>query len=98
MQIGSQLLEECKESLIHFMKEHIHVFAFSKKDLIEVSPKVAEHWLNMDLGKRLVKYKLRSFSAQKVEIMRTEVDKLLKVGQIREIQFSEWVANVVIVP
>ncbi|XP_057529887.1 uncharacterized protein LOC130808429 [Amaranthus tricolor] len=44
-----------------------------------------------------VKQKLRHQGVERVKAEREEVDKLLKAGFIRECQYSEWLANVVLV-
>ncbi|KAL2250206.1 UNVERIFIED_CONTAM: Retrovirus-related Pol polyprotein from transposon [Sesamum indicum] len=42
--------------------------------------------------------KKRSFGSDKNEIIRKEVDKLLKAGYVSEIQYTDWLSNVVVVP
>ncbi|KAL2231990.1 UNVERIFIED_CONTAM: Retrovirus-related Pol polyprotein from transposon opus [Sesamum indicum] len=45
-----------------------------------------------------VQQRKRSFGSDKNEIIRQEVDKLLKVGYVSEIQYTNWLSNVVLVP
>ena len=39
----------------------------------------------------------RKFNEEKHQVIQEETEKLLKVGHIREIQYPEWLANVVLV-
>ncbi|KAL0415904.1 UNVERIFIED_CONTAM: Pro-Pol polyprotein [Sesamum latifolium] len=45
-----------------------------------------------------VKQKKRHFGPEKDKIIQVEIDKLVAAGHIKEIQFLEWLSNVVIVP
>ncbi|KAL0463086.1 UNVERIFIED_CONTAM: hypothetical protein Slati_0196200 [Sesamum latifolium] len=47
---------------------------------------------------RPIKQKKRHFIPEKDKIIQGEVNKLLIAGHIREIQFPEWLSNVVLVP
>ena len=51
----------------------------------------------MDEKVTLVVQRRRKFNEDKSLVIREETQKLLKVDHIREIQYSEWVANVVLV-
>ncbi|XP_042396756.1 uncharacterized protein LOC121986894 [Zingiber officinale] len=107
-----QLYPECPESitsisgdlsikittdLIKCLTYNRHVFAWSLKELLGVKPKVAEHKLHLLPDARPVKQKKWNFSAEQNKIIRAELDQLLKVGHIREVQFSSWLSNVVLV-
>jgi len=39
----------------------------------------------------------RKFNDERHQVIREEIEKLLRVGHIREIQYPEWLANVVLV-
>ncbi|KAL0394742.1 UNVERIFIED_CONTAM: Pro-Pol polyprotein [Sesamum latifolium] len=45
-----------------------------------------------------VKQKKRHFELEKDKIIQAEVDKLMAAGHIEEIQFPEWLSNVVLMP
>ncbi|KAL0455573.1 UNVERIFIED_CONTAM: hypothetical protein Slati_0896500 [Sesamum latifolium] len=61
-------------------------------------PGVITHHFNLDPNVRPVKQKKRHFGPEKDKIIQEEVNKLLAAGDIREIQFPEWLSNVVLVP
>ncbi|XP_073153586.1 uncharacterized protein [Henckelia pumila] len=45
-----------------------------------------------------IKQKKRHFGPKKEEVIKKEVDELLKAGHIREVKFPTWLSNVVLVP
>ena len=55
------------------------------------------HQLAIDKKHKPVKQKRRVFNQEKYVAVHDEVDKLLKVGFIREVNYPEWVSNVVMV-
>ncbi|KAL2238147.1 UNVERIFIED_CONTAM: Retrovirus-related Pol polyprotein from transposon [Sesamum indicum] len=59
---------------------------------------VIVHRLNVDPKARPVQQKKRSFKSDRNEIIRQEVEKLLKAGYVSEIQYTNWLSNVVLVP
>ena len=60
-------------------------------------PKVMCHKLNIKEGFRPIKQKLRHQGPEKNTATTVEVKKLLKVVFIEECQYSEWLANMVLV-
>ncbi|GAA0163838.1 hypothetical protein LIER_19612 [Lithospermum erythrorhizon] len=59
-----------------------------------VDPVVAVHQLSVDPHYKPIKQKKRTFSEEKGEAIREEVDKLLGADAIRELLFLTWLANV----
>ncbi|GAA0159305.1 hypothetical protein LIER_38836 [Lithospermum erythrorhizon] len=53
--------------------------------------------LHVDSMYKPIKQKKRTFNDEKNQVVRTKVDLLLKGDAIRELQFSEWIENVVLV-
>ncbi|KAL0439946.1 UNVERIFIED_CONTAM: hypothetical protein Slati_2477600 [Sesamum latifolium] len=74
------------------------IFRWAPQDLEGIDPKVITHHLNIDPGVKPVKQKKRHFGPEKGKVIQAEVDKLMAVGHIEEIQFPEWLSNVVLVP
>ena len=62
-----------------------------------IHPLVASHRLNILLSSRPVRQKVRRFHPDRQKIIRDEVDKLLEAGFIREMEYQDWLANVVVV-
>lgn len=63
-----------------------------------IHPSVAIHRLNVLLSSRPIRQKIRRFHLDRQKVIREEVEKLLEAGFIREVEYPEWLANVVVVP
>ena len=66
--------------------------------MTEIHPSVASHRLNILPSSRPVRQRVRRFHLDRQKIIWDEVDKLLEVGFIREVEYPDWLANVVVVP
>ena len=62
-----------------------------------VDPVVITHRLNVNLSFKTVKQKRRSFAPERQKAINEEVGKLLQAKAIREVEYPEWLANVVLV-
>ena len=58
---------------------------------------VTEHTLQILLGSKPVKQRLRHFDEEKSRAISEEIAKLLATGFIREVHHPEWLANPVLV-
>ena len=65
--------------------------------MVGINPTVS-HKLNIISTTKLMRHKVRRFHPNHHQIIKTEVDNLLRVGFIREVKYLEWLANVVVVP
>ncbi|CAA0822828.1 Unknown protein, partial [Striga hermonthica] len=95
--IGKDLEEPIRSRLICLVREFVYIFAYTMEELTGISAEVVEHRLNIDLSVRPVKQKRRHHGAKMDKIIEQEVEKLLKAGHIKEIQFPEWLSNTVMV-
>ncbi|KAL2250220.1 UNVERIFIED_CONTAM: Retrovirus-related Pol polyprotein from transposon [Sesamum indicum] len=91
-------MNEKEMAMISFLRENMDVFAWSLSDFTRINPEVIVHRLNVDPTMRPVQQKKRSFGGDKNEIIREEVDKLLKAGYVSEIHYTDWLSNMVLVP
>lgn len=91
------LHEELKKWLIKCLIIYKKVFAWSPQEVRGISPEIIEHRINIFTNAKSIKQKKRHFGLEKDRIIRVEINKLLKAGYIREIQFPIWLANVVLV-
>ena len=96
--IDSKLVEDLKCPLTHFLRQNKDVFAWKQADMGGIDPTVITHRLNVSPSFKLVKQKMRSFAPERQKVINEEVDKLLQAGAIREVEYPEWLANVVLVP
>ena len=95
--IGSKLAEDLKGLLTQFLRQNKDVFAWKQADMGGINPIVITHRLNVSLSFKSIKQKRRSFAPERQKAINEEVDKLLQVGAIREVEYLEWLANVVLV-
>ena len=59
-----------------------------------IDPEVIVHRLNVDPSHKPVRQKRRSFNLERYKVIEEEVEKLLKVGFIRESYYPNRLANV----
>ena len=62
-----------------------------------IDPTVITHRLNVSPSFKPIKQKRRSFSPERQKAINEEVDKLLQANAIREVEYPEWLANVILV-
>ncbi|XP_022888960.1 uncharacterized protein LOC111404378 [Olea europaea var. sylvestris] len=67
------------------------------EDLSGIDHEVAVHTLNISPVAKTVKQRKRRFASKRQEVIREEIDKLFNVSFIREVQYLDWPANVVLV-
>ncbi|KAL0445844.1 UNVERIFIED_CONTAM: hypothetical protein Slati_1712300 [Sesamum latifolium] len=96
--IGSKMTEDVRDQVVNCLRKNKDIFAWTPQDLEGIDPGFITHHLNLDPSIRPVKKKKRHFDPEKDKIIEGEVNKLWTAGQIKEIQFSEWLSNVVLVP
>ncbi|KAL0413156.1 UNVERIFIED_CONTAM: Transposon Ty3-G Gag-Pol polyprotein [Sesamum radiatum] len=80
------------------MQRNAGIFAWTPQDLEGIDLRVITYHLNMDPSIKPVKQKKRHFRPEKDRIIQAEVEKLMAAGHIEDIQFPEWLSNVVLVP
>ena len=95
--IGSKLAEDLKSPLTHFLRQNKDVFAWKHADMGGIDPTIITHRLNVNSSFKPVKQKRRSFTPERQKAINEEVGKLLQAGAIREVEYPEWLANVVLV-
>ena len=94
--IGSRLAEDLTHPLIQFLKQNKDVFAWKQEDMGGIDPAIITHRLNVSPSFKPVKQKRRSFDLERQNGINEEVGKLLQAGAIREVEYPEWLANVIL--
>ena len=95
--IGSKLAEDLRSLLTHFLKQNKDVFAWKQADMGGIDPAIITHRLNVCPSFKPVKQKRRGFTIERQKAINEEVSKLLQAGAIIEVEYPEWLANVVLV-
>jgi hypothetical protein len=72
---------------------NLDVFAWKPSNMKGIPREVAEHKLNIKPGSKPVKQRLCCFNDDKCKVIGEEILKLLSAGFIREVNHTEWLAN-----
>jgi len=96
-QIGASMKGEDKVGVLLFLVQNIDVFAWNPYEVPGVDPEFIVHKLNMDPLFPSKKQKSRRSTKEHVEIARQEFKRLKEARAIKEIFFSKWLANIVVV-
>jgi hypothetical protein len=95
--IISSLDDKYEGTLIQFLQDNRDVFAWQPVDMLGVQRELAKHKLKVYPQARPIRQKLRRFTPDKREAIRTELARLVSAGFIREVPHPEWLANPVLV-
>ncbi|GFS35144.1 hypothetical protein Acr_00g0038080 [Actinidia rufa] len=93
--IGTELTDELRFTLIHFLKKNSNIFAWSQRDVPGINPEIAMHKLFTDPKHSLVRQKRRKFAPECLKVIEDEVNKLIRANVVREAHYLDWLANVV---
>ena len=75
----------------------MEVFSWKQEDMGGIDPAVITHKLNVSPSFKLVKQKRRSFALEIHKVKNEEVIKLLQDRVIREVDYLDCLANVVLI-
>ena len=95
--IVSKLVKDLKSLLTQFLRQNRDIFAWKQAAMGGIDPTVITHKLNTNPSFKPIKQKRRSFAAERQKAINEEVGKLLQAEAVREVEYPEWLANVVLV-
>uniref|UniRef100_A0A2N9FJR7 Uncharacterized protein n=1 Tax=Fagus sylvatica TaxID=28930 RepID=A0A2N9FJR7_FAGSY len=95
--IGDSLTQEYKSQLLTLLNKYQDVFAWTPYEAPGVDPEFVCHELNVSPEYKPVVQKARRTAPQHAEAVREEVERLLKIGAIREVLYPQWLSNTVVV-
>ena len=95
--IGSKLAEDIRSPLIHFLEQNMEVFAWKQEDIGGVDSVVITYRLHVNPSFKPVKQMRRSFTLERQKEINEEVDKILQAKAIREVEYLEWLTNIVLI-
>ena len=84
-----------RSDLIQLLKDKKGVFAYSYGDMPGIDPSIAQHELKVRDDCPPKVQKRRKMAPHLRDAANAEVDKLKKVGFIREVKETTWLANIV---
>jgi len=95
--LGRRLSQEEQDQVVAVISRHLDAFAWSALDMPGIDPDFLCHNLTMDSKVHPVRKRRRKFNEERRLVIQKETKKLLNAGHVREIQYPEWLANVVLV-
>lgn len=95
--IGTDMNPKVIVNLVNLYRENADDFAFFTDEMPGIDPTVMVHHFNVDSAICIVKQKKINFSFENNKAINEEVDKLLVADFIEPCDYTEWMANVVIV-
>ena len=97
MKIGADLDPTTEAALHHMLRTNMMSFAWSARDMPGINPDILCHRLNINPQIKPRIQRRRRLNDEKAQAASEEIRKLREVGHIREIQYPDWLANVVMV-
>lgn len=94
--VGEDVSPTIEANLVEFLTSNLYAFAWEHEDITGISPDVITHKLNVDPNYTPVQLKRRKFVAERIKVIKEVVSRLLKAGMIKEVDYQEWLENVVI--
>ncbi|XP_061352377.1 uncharacterized protein LOC133297279 [Gastrolobium bilobum] len=88
---------EMKGKLIKLLRDNKDVFAWKPSDMSGIDPEVCCHRLSVDPKAKSVSQKKRKFGSDRQKVIDEEVKRLHDAGFIREIKYTTWLSNPVLV-
>ncbi|XP_052479577.1 uncharacterized protein LOC128034775 [Gossypium raimondii] len=98
VKMGTRITEETKRDLIVLLQEFKDVFAWSYQDMLGLNTDIVVYRLPIRDDCKPVQQKLRRMRPDVVLKIKEEVQKQFDVGFPQVVKYSEWVANIVLVP
>jgi len=95
--LGESMTEVEIKKITQLLIENKDLFAWTAEDMSDIDPRVMSHKLSVCKEARPVDQKKKRMGDKKRIVAATKVQKLPKAGFIKEIQYTTWLANVVLV-
>ncbi|XP_022897821.1 uncharacterized protein LOC111411533 [Olea europaea var. sylvestris] len=95
--VGRDLNTALMTELIDCLSRNIDVFAWKVEDMLGIDPEVVVHRLNTKPETHPVKQRKRQFAPERRRVIKEEINKLIRAQFIREVNYLDWLANVILV-
>ncbi|XP_025636025.1 uncharacterized protein [Arachis hypogaea] len=95
--IGQALIGQQRSELIKLLQDYADLFAWTPTDMPGISPDIICHKLATNKTCRPIAQKKRNLGTEKSKAALEETEKLLKANFIKEIRFTTWLSNVVMI-
>ena len=84
IKIDNRLKKELTQQLIEFLCHNQNMFAWMHAGMVGIHPKIMCHYLNIDPQAKPVRQNWKALDANHYKALHDDVDRLLKIGFIRE--------------
>ncbi|XP_072088602.1 uncharacterized protein [Arachis hypogaea] len=95
--VGKSISKEELNVITIFLQEQADLFAWTPSDMPGIDPQIISHKLAINPSARPVQQKKRKLGEEKRKASLEETQKLISAKFIKEIRFTTWLANVVMV-
>lgn len=95
--IGTQLEREVEEAVVKVVMESSDLFTWSTTNMPDVDPSIICHKLSLCPDAKPISQKKMKLGEEMRGVVEEETKWLVKAGFIREIKYTTWLANVVLV-
>ena len=98
IKIAQDLTLEEESLLLQTLTEYRDVFAWTYKDLKGVDPTICQHTIPMKLEAKPVKLRPYTYNETFANKIKANIDRLIEANFVYEIEHTEWVSPIVVVP
>ncbi|XP_072087005.1 uncharacterized protein [Arachis hypogaea] len=95
--VNRNLPHDLKEPLMEMIRANGNLFAWTPADMLGIDPQLMSHHLAVKAEVKPVAQRRRKMSQERAEEVSRQTASLLKAGFIRELDYSTWLSNVVLV-
>ncbi|XP_057730284.1 uncharacterized protein LOC130945590 [Arachis stenosperma] len=95
--IGRALEGEERARLIRILQDNSDLFPWTPADMPGIDPNIICHKLAINKTSKPIAHKKRNLRAEKMKATLEDTKKLLNAGFIKELRFTTWLSNVVMV-
>ncbi|MCO5588455.1 hypothetical protein L7F22_042411 [Adiantum nelumboides] len=96
--IATDLSPEEEEELIKLLRDYKDVFVYSYKDLKGVDLEIYQHTISLKTNAKSSRQRPYTYNDTFAKRIKEEIDKLMKVEFIYEIELTDWVSPIVVLP
>ncbi|XP_072066796.1 uncharacterized protein [Arachis hypogaea] len=95
--VGTAISKDELPTIENFLQANADLFAWTPSDMPGIDPQIISHKLAINPSVRPIQQKKRNLGEEKKRASLEETQKLINANFIREIRFTTWLANVVMV-
>ncbi|XP_016199940.1 uncharacterized protein LOC107640949 [Arachis ipaensis] len=95
--VNRNLPYEVKEPLVAVIQKNGELFVWTPADMLGIDPNIMSHHLVVRADAKPIAQKRRKMSQERADEVARQTAGLLQAGFIRELEYSTWLSNVVLV-